>query len=276
MSSTTTHGTPTIRVRRMGLTFPSATRARGLDENPLLSALMASLSVAFPPGERFFIDSVRHFLPQIDDPRLREEIRAFIGQEANHTKEHLAFNAFLEEVGYPAEAMQEVVTRRIRKIQEASTPAANLARTAALEHFTAIMASAILEHSEVLETMSEPEAKLWAWHAIEEIEHRSVAFDVYRRVVGDEALRLRTMRVVTVFFIGLVSMRTIAMMRATGTLRDPRAILEGLNVLWGRPGIFRKIVPRYLDYYRRGFHPSQHDYGACVERAKARYLGEQA
>ena len=265
---------PKITVRRMGLEFPESMRAPWLEGNSFLGAVLASLSVAFPPGERFFIESVRHFLPQIDDPELRQEIRAFIGQEANHTKEHLAFNAFLDEAGYPAIAMQEWVGRRIKRIQRASSPEANLARTAALEHFTAIMASAFLDHPELLESLSEPAARLWAWHAIEEIEHRAVAFDVYQRCVGDERLRLRTMLVVTAFFTTLVSLRTFWMMRATGSAGDVRAVAEGLDLLWGRPGIFRKILPLYLAYYRPDFHPSQHDHGAAVARAKARYLAD--
>lgn len=265
---------PKIEVRRMDLDFSGVTSARYAGDDPLLSALFASLSVAFPPGERFFIASVRHFLPHIEDGALRKAVFAFIGQEANHTKEHLAFNELLDRLGYPALAMQEWVTARIERVQAKSTPEANLARTAALEHFTAIMASAVLEHGELLEAMPPEVAKLWAWHAIEEIEHRSVAFDVYREVVGDEALRLHTMRLVTLFFCTLVSLRTVRMLQATGGIHDLRGIARGLNVLWGRPGIFRKLIPRYLDYYRSDFHPSQHDYDGCIDWAKERYLGE--
>jgi hypothetical protein len=267
---------PTIEVRHLDIEFSDSMGPRWAGDNPLSSALLGSLSVAFPPGERFFIESVRHYLPRLEDAALRKAVFAFIGQEANHNKEHRAFNEHLDRAGYPALAMQEWVARRIARIQAASSPEANLARTTALEHFTAIMASAILEHPELLEGMSPPAAKLWAWHAIEEIEHRSVAFDVYQRAVGDEALRVRTMFLVTLFFTTLVSLRTVWMMRATGALSDLGPIGEGLNVLWGRPGIFRKIIPRYLDYYHPDFHPSQHDYDRCVATAKARYLDEPA
>ena len=47
---------------------------------------MNALSTTFPDGERFFIDSVRNFQDQIKDPKLQKDIRAFIGQEANHGK----------------------------------------------------------------------------------------------------------------------------------------------------------------------------------------------
>lgn len=261
-----------IPVRRMSIDYPESMGPRFFDDNALMSSLLASLSVAFPPGERFFIDSVRHYLDDIDDPSLRAQIRGFIGQEANHTKEHLAFNEHLERVGYPAMAMQRWVERRIARVKEIGPPEANLARTAALEHFTAILATAMLERPELLDTLHPQAAKLWAWHAIEEIEHRSVAFDVYRAAVDDEALRLKTMRLVTVVFIGIVTARTVLMMGATGALTDVRGNLRGLRLLLGRDGLLRRILPRYLAYYRPDFHPSELDNGAWVERAKRKYL----
>lgn len=265
-----------IKVRRMDLEFPDSIPEFWWDDNPFLSAIGVALSVSFPGGERFFISSVRHFVARIEDPVLREQVRAFIGQEANHTKEHIAFNRFLDSKGYPATAMEKFVGERIAEVQKASSPERNLARTAALEHFTAIMAGALLEHPDVLERMSPQAAKLWAWHAIEEVEHRSVAFDVYKAAVDDEALRIRMMLIVTAFFIGINTARTAVLLKRSGKLLDLKSLATGANLLWGRPGIFRKLIPRYLAYYRKGFHPSQHDDAAFVDLAKRRYLGDRA
>jgi len=256
----------------MSIDFPESMGPRFFDDNALMSSLLAALSVAFPPGERFFIESVRHYLDGIEDPTLRAQIRGFIGQEANHTKEHLAFNAFLERVGYPAMAMQRWVEKRLKRVAEVGPPEANLARTAALEHFTAILATAMLERPELLDTLHPQAAKLWAWHAIEEIEHRSVAFDVYRACVDDEALRLRTMRLVTVMFVTIVSARTLLMMGSMGSLTDLRDNLRGLRLLLGEDGLLRRVAPRYLAYYRPDFHPSELETGEWVERAKREYL----
>ena len=117
-------------------------------------------------------------------------------------------------------------------------------------------------------------AKLWAWHAIEEAEHKAVAFDLYKATVDDEMLRLRTMLKVTWFFILLNSVRTYKLMREGGQLFNLKAWAKGANVLWGRPGIFRKILPQYLDFFRRDFHPWQHNNMADLEVMKARYLKE--
>ncbi|MFK7991181.1 MAG: metal-dependent hydrolase [Sandaracinaceae bacterium] len=264
---------PRIEVRRLDYRF-DPDMSVDFAGNPLLSALFGALSVAFGPGERLFIESVRHYLPEVDDKALRRDVYAFIGQEANHTDAHHAFNARLEDLGYPAAHLEESVRRRIERVSAAAKPEVRLAWTVALEHFTAIIASGLLTHPDVLERMHPDVARLWAWHAVEEIEHRSVAFDVYQRVVGDEALRRRTMRLVTVMFLSQVSYRTVVMMRQAGTHRDVRGITRGLGQLFGRRGLLSRILPRYLDFYRAGFHPEAHDESGLIAQALERYVGD--
>ena len=263
-----------IRVRRMDFQFADDGREFWYDDNPVLTAFLTGLSVSFPAGERYFIDSVRHFQPQIKDKALVKKIRAFIGQEAHHTREHEALNAYMESKGYPIAKMEKIIADRIAWIQGKSTPEQNLARTAALEHFTAIMAGAFLERPETLEKMDPEMAKLWAWHAIEEIEHRAVAFDVYKAIGGDEKLRRQSMRTVTYFFILMNTVRTWKLLETSGNRYNVKAWLGAINQLWIKPGLLRRIVPQYLSYYRKDFHPSQHDMRERVARAKRRYLGE--
>jgi predicted metal-dependent hydrolase len=245
---------------------------RWADDNALLTAVMAGLSAAFPPGERYFIESVRHFGDRVTDPELKERIRGFIGQEANHTKEHIAFNEFLDGRGLPVLRMQQLVERALRALKKHDSPAQNLARTVALEHMTAFLASALLENPALLERMHPTVAAFWAWHAIEEIEHRSVAFDVYKEYVDDERLRVRTMALATVFFALATTARAVVIMKRTGDLFDLPAWARGLDVMFGRQGILRRGLPLYRAYYRRGFHPDQHDNRDAVARAKSRYV----
>jgi len=265
-----------ITVRRLDLEVGDETPTFWFDDNQYLTALLNGLAITFPPGERFFIRSVKHFMAELDDPTLNERVRAFTGQEAMHTKEHLNFNRFLDGRGFPAKAMEDFVTKRIGKIQSESSPAANLARTAALEHFTAILATALLEHPEVLERMDPAVAKLWAWHAIEEIEHRSVAFDVYKEAVDDEELRLRMMVMTTFIFLLANIIRTHILVKASGRPFELRRAFGAAKTLFGKGGLLRKIGPRYLAYYRSDFHPSELEADALLEEAKAQYLGEAA
>lgn len=275
-SPTKTAARETIKVRRMDFEFSESTPTFWFDDNPLLTATLSALAVSFPPGERYFIASVRHFLDRVDDPELLARVKAFVGQEANHTKEHIAFNKFLDSRGFPASAMERWVADRVGELQKRSSPESNLARTAALEHFTAILASVLLEHPEIAERMSPEVARLWVWHAIEEVEHRSVAFDVYKIAVDDEELRIKVMLATTVIFVLVNSVRTAMLLRASGRQWELRSLLKGLNVMWGKPGLFRKVVPHYLEYFRKDFHPSQLDCEQHLEAAKQRYLGALA
>ena len=266
-----------ITVRRMNFDFDDTLREFWCDDNPVLTAFLTALSVSFPAGERFFIDSVRHYEAQLKQskntsPALLADIRAFIGQEAHHTVEHQALNGFMERKGYPIRKMESFIAERINMMQKSSAPEVNLARTVALEHFTAIMAAGFLSHPQLMDKMDPEMAALWGWHAIEEIEHRAVAFDVYQEVVGDDALRRRTMRTITYFFILMNTIRTLRLLKVSGNRFHLKAWGKAANTLWGYPGVLRKIVPQYFSYYRKGFHPSQHDVSEIVAAAKKKYL----
>jgi uncharacterized protein len=269
--SSATRG-PRIPVRRMDFDFGPDIPAMWADGNAMITSLMAGLSAVFPPGERFFIDSVRHYADRITDPDLKERVRGFTGQEANHTKEHIAFNEFLDSRGFDVRSIEHYVESKLRHLRKVGSPEANLARTAALEHMTALLASAVLEDGEMLEHSHPTIAAFWKWHAVEEIEHRAVAFDVYRACVDDEALRRRTMAFVTVFFCTLSALRTVLMMKRTGHLLDLPAWAGGLTRLLGPRGVLRRAFPLYRAYYRRSFHPDQHDDREAVERARSKYL----
>lgn len=275
-SNTNPEAAQVIKVRRMDMEFPDSIAEFWFDGDPMLTMVMTAMSVSFPAGERFFIDSVRHYQEQIDDPVLKAQIRAFIGQEANHTKEHIAMNDFMQRKGYPAKGMEDFVRNRITTMQKRWTPAECLASTVALEHFTAIMAGAFLDHPEALEKMDPHMARIWAWHAIEEAEHKAVAFDVYQQTVNDEALRKRAMVKMTLLFLIVNTARTLILMQRAGHLFNLRSWWKGSRALWGRDGIFRKIFPDYLAFYRKDFHPWQHDNRVQVDAMKARYLGDKA
>jgi uncharacterized protein len=265
-----------ITVRRMDYEFTGEIPTHWADGNPVLTAFMSALSATFPPGERFFIDSVRHYAGRVTDPELKERIRGFIGQEANHTKEHIAFNSFLAQRGYPVGKIEKRVERILARIQKRSSPAANLAQTAALEHLTAFLASAVLEQPHVIERTHPIVAAFWTWHAIEEVEHRSVAFDVYKQFVDDEFLRLRMMALSTFFFSIANSVRTVAILAERGELLDGKAWLGAYDMLFGREGLLTKAMPLYRAYYRRDFHPDQHEITGPLARAKLKYLGKRA
>ena len=141
------------------------------------TAFYNGMSLTFPQGEAFFIESVRHYRDAVAGHQ-QAQIDAFIKQEAAHSREHLHFNKQVEEAGYEVTSIETELAGRLAKTKT-NPPAVNLATTVALEHFTAIIAHACLCSDSHFRGASPDAARLWKWHAIEEIEHKGVAYDTF-------------------------------------------------------------------------------------------------
>src|SRR5256885_4428190 len=157
-----------------------------------------AMSIFFPEGEKFFIASVRKHQERVTDERLREDVKGFIGQEAMHGREHRVYNAWLAQHGYPVDKLEQGVIDLLAFTTRWTPRGSQLASTLALEHLTAIMADNLLGDPRVLEGVDPRISALWRWHAIEETEHKAVAFDVYRAAYGGIRGYLR--RVIVFFF----------------------------------------------------------------------------
>lgn len=271
---TATAARPQIQVRKPKFDFNDQIAEFWFDQDPLRTALLMALSAGFPEGERFFIDSVRHFQAQVTDPALQQDIRNFIGQEAHHAKAHLDLNVFFTERGYPVDKIAANIGRLLGLFRKKLSPERQLAHTVAVEHFTALLSEQYMLNSQVLNTMAPEMAQIWAWHAAEEYEHKSVAFDVYRNTVNNEWIRRSQMAALTVLFLTFTSIDTVRVLRRTGRTFDIRMWAKNINLMWGVPGVFRRMIPSYLDYYRRDFHPRQHNFDAQLEAVQQQFLSQ--
>ena len=230
-----------------------------------VSTFFNNLSVFFPAGERFFIRSVKHYLPRITDPTLRARVRAFFGQEGSHGHEHEHAYEMLEAQGYPIAEMEARVERLLAFVEKTFPPRMCLAATAALEHFTATMGHFLLTEPELLEDAAAPMRDLWRWHSAEENEHKAVAFDVYMAAGGNYPERAFAMVVATVLFWAKVVEHQARMMKADGTAWRPGSWLRFGDILVGEAGVLRGLLRPYLDYFRPSFHPWDVDNRALVE-----------
>jgi predicted metal-dependent hydrolase len=224
------------------------------------TAWFNAMSMLFPLGEKFFIDSVRAYRAQIDDPQLLKEITAFQGQEAIHRQQHQQYNELLCELrGYDLEAIETPVRNRIDWVNRELEQRRRLAGTVANEHLTAIMAHDMLSREDSLKGADPHVADLWLWHGIEETEHKAVAFDVFIAVGGTASERRRALLFSTWFFLKDTFRITRLMLRKDGKLWSLREWLSGLNFLFVYPGVLRRIFIPFLRFLRKGFHPWQHD-----------------
>lgn len=255
-----------ITVRRMDFTFDEKVPRYWADNNAYLTHMLNALTATFPAGERFFVHTVRLYQEKIKDPVLQREVRAFIGQEAMHAKEHEAYNQYADAHGVDLKGIEDEISGRIQFLKKNLPPERQLAMTCALEHFTAIMAEGLLNNPDMYDRLHPSMRMLWLWHAVEENEHKAVAFDVYQEQVGDYWIRVRTMAIVSAIFMFNQARFQTRLMYRDGELFKPLKVLKGVNRLWGRRGWFRQMIPAYFEYYRRDFHPWQSDTRELLEK----------
>ncbi len=270
--TTSTHTTDVnvdIVPRHMGFEFPKETPKYWAADDPWTTHLLNALSITFPQGEGEFVRSVREVKDRVSDPKLLDEVRAFIAQEMHHSAEHESFNEWLRSLGLPVDSIVEQIAGFIEQNRRGLGKEANLAITVALEHFTAIMANAFLTEPGVLDEMHENVRWLWLWHAIEETEHKAVAFDVYEQIGGTYKMRVAIMAVVTRLFIRNTTMFHRQLLRADGQLGNVRSMARYMWRFWGPNGRFTRLVPLYLDFFRPDFHPWDHDNREVLAQWKA-------
>jgi uncharacterized protein len=222
------------------------------------TAFLNALSMSFPVGEQFFIDSVRQgakALPDERRDRFEAEVKGFIGQEATHRRVHALFNAHLARQGL-VNRWAERASRRIERLKGLNVRH-HLAATAAYEHFTAVLAEYQLAHPQQWEGTEPRLQTMWQWHASEESEHKSTAFDLYQALGGNHAWRLRWFRIATVYFLVDALRQTVNNLWHDRTLLRPGTWASAARFFFGRGGLVRECFGAWREYLREDFHPRQ-------------------
>ncbi len=222
------------------------------------SALFNALSMSFPVGEQFFIDSVRNghkALPVELQEKFKAEVQGFIGQEATHRRIHALFNGHLEKQGLVND--WEPRARERMKMMDGLDPRHHLGVTAANEHFTAILADWMLANPDLMATRDERLRTLWLWHSAEESEHKSTAFDLYQALGGSHEWRITWFRRITTVFLIDTLRQTVNNLRRDGTLWQWRTWRSAASYLFGTRGLVRLTYKPWREYKRVDFHPRQ-------------------
>ena len=224
------------------------------------TAWFNGMSMLFPLGEKFFIDSVRHFIDEIEDPKLLEEIAGFQAQEATHRRQHQQYNERLCELrGYDLDRIERNERERINWAYRELSARRRLAGTTASEHLTAILANEMLTNQSSMTGADKRIADLWLWHGVEETEHKAVAFDVHVAVGGPIKERRHALILNTFFFLKDTFRNLSIMLQKDGKLWSIREWASGFNYLFIKPGILRRVFIPWLRFLRKDFHPWQHD-----------------
>ncbi|MEK9712103.1 MAG: metal-dependent hydrolase [Thalassolituus sp.] len=259
-----------IRPRRMAFDTETPMSKYAFKNNSLISTFFYALSALFPDGERFFIHSVRLYRDQIKDETLKEQIRGFIGQEAHHGVSHEALNQAITDMGFPMDRITKKLHKRVDFLKNFSH-GRQLALTVAMEHFTASLAEFLLKNSEILDDAEPTVRKMLIWHAVEEIEHKAVAFDVYNAHVGDEFMRKRVMVISMISLFSRLAMYQVWLLRSQRHFPSWREWKEAAVFFWGKKGLLRDNMKGLAKFFKTGFHPWDIDQTDLIEDWEKRF-----
>ena len=255
-SSNTPEGV-SIKARNMSFEIEQALATDWADKDAFLTAIFNAMSISFPSGEKNFIDSVRVYQDRIEDPKLRSEVKGFFKQEGIHSREHRKYNQLLcQQRGYDLGELEGVYLNRIEasKNDPKITNRVMLASTVAVEHFTASFGESFLQ-GKLVKNVEGPLGDLWRWHSLEELEHKSVAFDVYRQIGGDNKMRTTVMRLSMMTLFWDVMKVAIKILRHDQQLWKWKTVKSMAKFLFSKQGFIRIHVPAYKAFFRDDFHP---------------------
>jgi len=259
-----------IKPRRMAFDTDAPMNKYAFRNNSLISTFFYALSALFPDGERFFIHSVRNYRDDIKDENLKQQIRGFIGQEAHHGHSHEALNQSITDMGFPMDRIVSKLHKRVNFLKKLSRER-QLALTVAMEHFTASLAEFLLKNPEILEDADPTVRKMLLWHSVEEIEHKAVAFDVYREHVNDEFMRKRVMVISMISLFSRLAMYQVWLLRSQRHFPRWREWKEAAVFFWGKKGVLRDNMKGLAKFFRTGFHPWDIDQTYLIENWEEKY-----
>ncbi len=268
---TLTKNKPEAKIRKVNFVFENPFPKHWYNENPIATHFMNAQHLAFPDGEKFFIRSVKAFADVYkNDPELKKRVDNFIGQEGTHYAEHQKFWDIMEEqqinpmrfVKYFRKTAWNGLETWARKTLKRNHFGDKLALsvTVALEHYTAMLAESGIVNKDISEKMPNEMRDLFLWHAAEEIEHKSIPFDVLKRVDDSYALRIGGMLIATWGLWYYLGVGTIMLtqndkdVKAKDIPADVALFLKKFSESFG--GTLSK---QYFQYFRPDFHPDQID-----------------
>ena len=253
--------------------FPDGKSRYWINDSVYITHAYNTASLMLPTVEKYFAQFFQINTKQLNlSQEEKQELSLFIRQEASHGMEHQQFNQLLEKEGYPVKKIQNMVQKKIDTIKSKWSIKNQFAFIAALEHFTAILSPLVLENPSYLNGVQPEIKKLWEWHAVEEIEHKSVAFNIYTAAKGGYWRRVFIMILTTLQFFYLINRIRFTLIKHDNELWNIKEYFKLSYYVLISPGWTIKPMRRYFAYYSPSFHPSHKDESSLIEGWKQQNL----
>lgn len=262
MSTEASHLSP-LKVRQMGFVFAESIPKHWLDNNAYKTHLLNSLTLFLPDVEHYLNRTIKKAQPQINDPALKIQTQGFVGQEGQHAKQHGKFWQNLQQQGYTIAPFLKTVKTLLHRVEQLSSLSLNLAIGAGLEHLTTLMASLALEE-DFLDHAEPTMKELFEWHAIEEIEHRSVVFDVFQAVSKNYFFRLLGLIISHILVLGMLNAGVFILLWQDKKLFDWQVWQNAAQFWLFKDKFLFKAARNAGEYIKPNFHPSHRDFAIAL------------
>lgn len=239
------------------------------DNSAFKTHFLNALSLVLPECEKFFIANTKPFLKSITDKEQVAEVREFCLQEGYHRHAHIKYNNWLEQGGMPVSELNDSTNRAWRWCNRILTAKQKLALTICIEHITVVYAAILLSDQELFGQMNPHFRQIWNFHAVEEIEHKAVTMNLWNSAGGTEIMKRLFMLLALPLYIYFVAKHTLVFLHADGKLLDAKTWADCIQFLFNkRTGLIRRSFIPWLDIFKTGFHPNDHNHAHLLQIPK--------
>lgn len=225
---------------------------------PELAHAANAVSLLMPHVEPYVVSSVRQVIDDLDEP-LKSRARTYARQEAQHHAQHQRFNDILVARHTGLGRVDRLMAATFRRLARGRDVRFGLAFAAGFETVAYTAARWVEKRRRQLLDGADPEAaRLFLWHLAEEVEHKSVAIDVYRAVTAGE--RRATVRYGVAMVFSALLLAAFSFMALVHTLVATGRVLNPLTHLrlfgWSLTYIF-DLLPAMAVSILGDHHPDQ-------------------
>lgn len=253
-------------VRDLRFKFPKDLKRYWYQGCPARTYIFNAISIIVPAFEGLAISSIKPFEYNLKNSQLKKIVGDFISQESSHGSAFIQLNHVLKKQGYPVKKLQKLSLNFFKKFSSKLSSKTHLALTVATEHLTAVFSEITL--NDRLFNNSEPVCKkLFLWHAVEEIEHKSVAIDVYNNISGGYLRRCGAMIFVSMIFFGLVAFNFFELIRHDKKLFNIKLYIKTISFLFFKERFFLKMCFGVFRFFKPKFHPWDKDDSSLIQAA---------
>jgi predicted metal-dependent hydrolase len=263
----------TITIRQMPFDFPDEIDPVFIERDHQRSFAFIAGSLLLPYLEPYLIRSMKAAQKHVFDPKVLEGLKGFAAQEGQHYRMHMKFNAAVKRAGFPGlEVLEKELSDDYQRFTKTKSLRFNLAYAEGFEAITMNAIKSIMGENGFGEDLPDY-IEMIEWHFVEELEHRTVAFDVYNDVCGGYFYRLFVGAWAQWHFMSWINRATRYMLKVSPQPKRSAKEIADQNAadLMGNASSLRLLIPALLRTYLPTYSPHNVEIAPGIQTLADKY-----